>query len=537
MSIKSRIAVILSALFACLLLLDAGVLYLTVSPGFDELERREARNSMMQARDAILADLSALDILNADWAAWDDTYNYVTNPNKSYEQGNLIEETFTGAKLNLIVILDEKGRQVWGTAFDLETEKAIRLKAFPDQGLAAGHPLLNHPTATSAITGFINTGRGAMLTSSRPIITSRETGPIRGTIIMGRILDNKQVKLIAQRLHLNLSAKNLNGQSILPEGENLSRLPKSGEILVRESGHIEHLDSFLVLDDLFGKPSILLHVDLPHYITKLSNETFTFALILLLLTAAAVMIALQFLLQGYILNPLHRMTGHITQLGQPGHSTDLLPESRHDELGVLARSFNRMQERILRLAHKDSLTGLTNRTLFLDRVEQILKLMRRQKGLVALYFLDLDGFKEVNDTLGHHTGDLLLQAIARRLQSALREIDTIARIGGDEFTIITLGFHNHDEIIQLGDKVVDLFQEPFDVNGHKLSISASIGISIYPDDAEDVDSLMKNADIAMYRAKNAGKNTYRIFSNDAPAPVAPPGGSDSAAEKTDQASP
>lgn len=170
------------------------------------------------------------------------------------------------------------------------------------------------------------------------------------------------------------------------------------------------------------------------------------------------------------------------------------------------------QERIQYMAHYDALTGLPNRALFYDRLKQALAMAKRNQGGLALLFLDLDGFKAVNDTLGHHAGDLLLTEVARRLQQCVRESDTVARLGGDEFTIILNEAHEHHSVAMIAEKIIEVIAQPFDLMGSEARIGVSIGIARYSEEASDEDELVKDADQAMYEAKSAGKNTYRFGS-------------------------
>jgi diguanylate cyclase (GGDEF)-like protein/PAS domain S-box-containing protein len=168
------------------------------------------------------------------------------------------------------------------------------------------------------------------------------------------------------------------------------------------------------------------------------------------------------------------------------------------------------QQRIEQLAHYDTLTHLPNRTLFYDRLDQAIVVAKRNKQSLALLFIDLDGFKQVNDTLGHHTGDLLLVKVAERLRLCVRESDTLARLGGDEFTLILNEAHERDNIEMVAKKIIESIDLPFDLEGKQVKVSASIGIARYPDDAPSKGTLLIVADKAMYAAKAAGKNAYRF---------------------------
>lgn len=170
----------------------------------------------------------------------------------------------------------------------------------------------------------------------------------------------------------------------------------------------------------------------------------------------------------------------------------------------------RAEERISYAAHHDSLTGLPNRALFNEQLEQALKRARRGERLAVLY-LDLDHFKRSNDTLGHAIGDKLLKAVADRLRACVRDIDVVARLSGDEFAIIQSSLDRPSDAAELAKRVREEILNPFDLDGHRVVIDVSIGISIAPADALEIDALLKNADIALYEAKNAGRGTYCFY--------------------------
>lgn len=169
------------------------------------------------------------------------------------------------------------------------------------------------------------------------------------------------------------------------------------------------------------------------------------------------------------------------------------------------------QETLRMQATRDPLTGLPNRLLFGDRLAHGISQAKRRKEMLATVFLDLDNFKLTNDTLGHGIGDALLKKVADRLSESLRHVDTIARMGGDEFTIILTDIKSEANVEHLAKKALDAFSESFHVEGHDIFITPSIGISIYPRDGEDAETLVKNADTAMYQTKEKGKNNYCVY--------------------------
>jgi diguanylate cyclase (GGDEF)-like protein/PAS domain S-box-containing protein len=172
------------------------------------------------------------------------------------------------------------------------------------------------------------------------------------------------------------------------------------------------------------------------------------------------------------------------------------------------------EERLSFLANYDTLTGLPNRRLFTDRLQQAMIEAERHERLVGVVFLDLDRFKNINDTLGHDAGDEVLKAVAERLTGTVRRGDTVARLSGDEFTLVLADMGHIDDAARVAQKILDIFATPFRVAGRELHVTASIGITVFPFDVQDVSSLLRNADTAMYRAKESGFNTFRFYSAD-----------------------
>ena len=169
------------------------------------------------------------------------------------------------------------------------------------------------------------------------------------------------------------------------------------------------------------------------------------------------------------------------------------------------------QHELQRMAHFDVLTGLPNRLLFKERLSASLSMTKRNGWLLGLLFVDLDRFKVINDTLGHAVGDDLLRLVAKRLHMVVRESDTVSRMGGDEFAIILPDLPSAEDAASVSRKLIDALAQPFRLAGQDLFVSASIGITLFPDDTDDVDVLISNADAAMYRAKEAGRNTYEFY--------------------------
>jgi diguanylate cyclase (GGDEF)-like protein len=214
---------------------------------------------------------------------------------------------------------------------------------------------------------------------------------------------------------------------------------------------------------------------------------------------------------------------------QPAHKLRALQGGAKDFISkpfdlaeVLMRVRNMLEVRLLHeaarshaktlesLALRDPLTGLANRRLLAERMSMALGHSRRNRSIMAVIYLDLDGFKEINNTLGHGAGDALLQMVAARLVATVREEDTVARLGGDEFLIALWHLSGAQDAAKVAFKAIESVSQPCDIDGHTVTVTASAGIAVYPADGEDAETLMKKADVALYEAKRAGKNAYRI---------------------------
>jgi diguanylate cyclase (GGDEF)-like protein len=271
---------------------------------------------------------------------------------------------------------------------------------------------------------------------------------------------------------------------------------------------------------------VVILADMSGFLRSLS-WTIVFALLIMAGTFAVAFI-LSAGLQKLISVPILTLAGTMKVVSETKNFSLRAEKPGKDEIGLLYEGFNEMlceieerdqilhqrQAHLQQLAHYDPLTHLPNRTLYFDRLSQAISYADRAKESVAVLFIDLDHFKDVNDTLGHRTGDILLVEVAKRMGTVVRGCDTVARLGGDEFTIFLQNIKSTENACLVAQKLQDVFALPFRLEGKDLFISASIGITLYPFDGESVDELLMNADIAMYHAKEQGKNNYQLFNKE-----------------------
>jgi diguanylate cyclase (GGDEF)-like protein len=248
------------------------------------------------------------------------------------------------------------------------------------------------------------------------------------------------------------------------------------------------------------------------------------SIVRMVLAFSALAIVLAVVFARAITHPLN-MLAHAATRFSSERAIEALPLQRTDEIGVLARCFDRMrkqiqthmsallehQEEMAYLAHHDPLSGLPNRMLFFRQLDQALAEAERDACALAVLFVDLDHFKEINDQLGHAMGDQVLHTVARRLRHAVRSQDMVARLGGDEFIILLGGMLDENDLPAIALKIQDSLHETMTLDGQALSVGASIGISVFPRDGGTAEELVHHADQAMYEAKTHGRNTFRCY--------------------------
>ena len=269
--------------------------------------------------------------------------------------------------------------------------------------------------------------------------------------------------------------------------------------------------------------TVLVEADMTGLVGKLQRFVALVVLIMSAFLCVAYLMARK--LQTLISQPIIHLAETMKAVSLTKDFSVQVAKSTDDEIGSLFDSFNLMlvelkerdellcerQERLRQLAHFDNLTLLPNRLLFHDRLEQALLHAERRRQQMAIMFIDLDGFKEINDTHGHRVGDLVLIQVAIRLRNVVRGCDTVARMGGDEFTVFLQDIHGPGNAGVIAQKIVTELALPYDAHGKELFSSASIGIAMYPDDGETSDELLRRADMAMYHAKNYSKNTFKFY--------------------------
>ena len=346
MSLGVRVVLILSMVAALSMGFYLGIQHWFIVPSFLALERREAEEHMERCLHALRREIYHLDVFCDDWAAWDDTYEYVANPNRAYEEANLASTTFMDNRLSSIHIIDLSGRVVWGKVYDLETEEPIQVAELSCVRWAATRALLTHKDEDSSVTGVMMTEKGPMLVSSRPIRTSLNAGPVCGAMIMGRFVDEVMVNTLAEQTLMKIGIWPLETGWLPPE-------QSATWVKMREaSAHFHDVvdDSLLRVYAAFPgiqhKPALLVRVDVDRDTLAHGRMSMALAWNSVVVCSLIVLLVLLILLRKTVTDPVARVTRHVKRLGDSGGLSLLEPSWRRDDIGTLEREFNRMVRRL-----------------------------------------------------------------------------------------------------------------------------------------------------------------------------------------------
>lgn len=342
MSLQSKVIGLILVVFLAYGALDYGVQRWFILPSFQALEREEAQRNMDRAVHTIQREAQHLAVSATDWATWDDTYQFVQDHNDAYREANLNLEALKNLKVDVLNIVEAAGRIVWGKTYDLHAGEELALPELPGDRWPADHLLVALPEIDSEVKGLLLTARGPLLVAAKPVVTSNREGPVRGTVIIGRFLDSAE---IARQTEVRLTFSVLDGRPLGPEETAaVGELGDAGGTLIREGAEVDRV--YRVLPDLFGKPALLLRVEAPKAITARGQAAVDFALLSLLGAGLVILAVLVIGLRRMVLAPIQRLTEHAVAVGQSGDLTARLTLARRDELGVLAREFDRMVERL-----------------------------------------------------------------------------------------------------------------------------------------------------------------------------------------------
>ena len=446
-----------------------------------------------------------------DWGHWDDTYHFVETRNAEYIRYNLAESTLANLSLNFMIFMNSADEIIYQQYYALDAGK---FSQFP-QDFQVTSDFISFVKLEEDVASILKIGENYYFIYSTDITDSEMTKPTNGKLIIGRGIDASIIENIE-----TITGNQLNAISPLEWVEN-SPIQSNPTILSKiNSASGETIDIRLAVPNAYrSQDSIRMDFEMPRtlYVSSMKN-VFNFAVLDTVLFAIACFVVIVFF-TNILTKPFKDLLQEVSAIVTTKNEYPKLAEIGNIEFLYLRKSINNLltkieenQARITSLALFDQLTGIPNRILFNDLLLKEISLSSKTGKKIGVVFLDLDNFKSVNDTLGHEMGDELIRQVSVRLADAVHKQDTVARFGGDEFLLILNNLQEINDLPIVIDKVMTVFHQPFVLNGMEYFVTCSAGVSVYPEDGGDSDTLVKNADIAMYSAKNDGKNTYSFSS-------------------------
>jgi len=485
-SIQSKVFLLLG--LAALVFFGGGAFAINriIVPVFEEIERRTAAEETFRVQRAIEEDTASLYRFLNDWASRDDIRWFVREGRADSIPAGLDIAPFERLGVDIIAFVKTDGSILYARehnqnspipapAWFVEATRAIPANAYGAKGFLIGDDGMPALAAFRSVSALDNSGTA-------------------GVIGMAQFMDSDYEFSLFRRLRTRLMLEpNTVGHAAPPSTD------------VGET----HIRARLPFYDVFLNRGLTVVVDVPRQFVPTMTQALSHMNIFMSAMAILMAAGLWFVLSREILVPIRQITRRIRlfgrgdglRVGSTGGTLDDLPVSRRDEVGEIAAEIAFLHDRIVDLANRDPLTGISTRRPFQDRLSHALERAARYGHSVAILFIDLDEFKPINDTYGHAAGDAVLKAVAHRLAQTLRKSDSLARVGGDEFAILLETPVNRASAAIVIDKVRDSIRHPIVFENHQLEVGASIGLAVYPEDGQDLETLIAAADKAMYASK------------------------------------
>lgn len=510
----------------------------------EEYTKRSVERTMM----ALQQDQKHLASILTGWALWDDTYVYMENRDPAYVEKNVTVFTLGNLDIDLMAFADTDQNFICGGE---RIEGKLEMQPLPAnflQVMQKGTALKN-TNPLFRMQGIIMVDQRPVEIAVSPVLPTNGKGIVRGYGLMGAYLEDRRIQALERELDIKIQLKNLDN---LPEAERamfLSMQPAK-PVVVKISTEDE-MTGYTVLQDIYGEPVLGLTVQVPRTIHVIGHNAIRATMVILMGLCFVFLLAILSFFDGRVLLRLEKISAAVRDIAHGRKFDKRLPVQKvMDELTIVSEDINFMldaledaqakvrenegklriinenlqneiserrkaQDDIRYMAYHDYLTGLPNRASCKKLLGKAMSAAVENKNILAVLFLDIDGFKKINDTMGHAAGDALLQDISSRLTHTLRRSDTVIRYGGDEFIVLLENLKRKEDIPAVAGKLIACFADPFVWESTMLFVTTSIGISVYPDLSEDGDVLIKSADLAMYKAKTGGKNQYAFFAAEA----------------------
>lgn len=534
MSLRFRILAILLIIFVAYAAVDMCIETRIIKPSFAELEQDMAIKDLKRCVAALKQEIVHLDRFAYDWAVWDDMYRFVSNGNQAFITANLTPLLFKNEKIDLFYMYNRKGDVVWGQIREhSNVDKQIFMSDFPLHGAPKQKNLLLSRDVPKSQSGIILTDRGAMLLSVWPILTSQEKGPSRGTLIVGRILDEEMVETLSHQTHVNISIWPFRSHRIPVDDRAYMKKVTPRTQLVAEGKDPYYLYLYTAWNTLSGSPGLFIRAKVPREITEKGSETTRFSFYSFLAIGSVVLVVMLLLIQGTIIKPIQRFTEHAVEIGGSSDLSRRLPVNRHDEFGRLAKEFNSMLEKLAETRRElldqsynsgmsDLAAGVLHNvrnalsplTVLTTDLHATVSKINRQQMQIALQELQNDSVSEQRRSDLMRYLELSLKQVNEMCNTAISDVETIKHqvIHIEEIITAQESYSQSGQVVEEV-KIVDLAREAVEFMGTSLQSSMTLEVdksvvNIEPFHSSRIALLQVMANLfknAVEAGRNAGK--------------------------------
>lgn len=479
MSLRQRTLLLTSIILLSLIAVLSASLSSILLSSFARLEEKSTRRNVRRVKEALQEETTELSNLTEDWAAWNDTYEFIEDRNEDFFQGNLTATTFTNLQINYLLLFDRKGQRIYGEGYDFTQEKELPLSLSLIKNITANSIFVQHNNPQDSSEGILILEEGLLLISSHPILTSDNEGPVRGSLIMGQYLNEEKIQSLEQRTQLSLSLHPLNDPKLTSQlkevAEKLQKREKafSGEIseapILVKPLNAEIMFGYALLPDIWGQPAILLQVEIPREIYQQGIKNFRFLILSLLLVGMVFSGGTLFLLEKVVLSRIARLSNDVAQIGSSGDLSLRVQAIGQDELTSLATTINDMVQQLEISNQELALERDKTESLLLNILpEPIAGRLKEQEGTIAdnfaevtVMFADIVGFTTMSEKM--HPAKLvrLLNNIFSRFDGLLEKhgLEKIKTIGDCYMVVGGLPIERPDHAEAIAAMALDMLGE------------------------------------------------------------------------------
>jgi len=560
MKLRTKMLLILFGVWAAIRILSYFYSNSILIDDYQAIEKGEAIKNIQRVSRTLNNFQTSLKVLDGDWSIWDDAYKFMQDKNQTFIDSNLAPSTFVNANISLILFFDTKGKLFYGSNYNLKTKKFVAVPADTIQKLEADKSFSQMNTLNAINTGILETPEGYIMLSAGPIVTSKNQGPIIGTLVMASYFNNQQLAEISTLTDTKISLTPLPAKPQDSDIRTALTHLNAGEpyYLCIVNQHL--LYGYTFIYDINKHPIGVLRIQSSRLVYNEGLKTIHEYQKIISLIGLIFILAIWLLLEKLILKRVLNISKQVVDINSENKFGNHILIKGNDEITHMAEAINSLMELIdysqdqlrgrikqrtdaleqiaqlnknlyheisrqkevetkliedkqtlRQMAYYDTLTGLPNRQSFNELLRKTFLESEEKKSSFAIMFLDADHFKSINDNHGHDIGDQFLIVTAARLQYAIHNKATAARISGDEFYILMTESTQRDILDQIANKILYALSAPVVINHITIQQTFSIGISVYPQDGINTEELRNHADIAMYHAKKQAKNAFCYY--------------------------